>query len=93
MLGSTEQNLKDCKNNKQKCLTQLLLDGAVIVSSYALLLWLVDDKWMGAARAAKFYALFLALAYLFRYLDVDFQETLTRVAGIQIGTKLFGVLG
>lgn len=69
-----------------------MLDGLLIVFSYALLVYLVDGKHLHYGRAAMFYLLFLVLAYAFRYLDVDFQEQLTRVAGFQIGTKLFSAM-
>ena len=69
-----------------------MIDGAVIVLAYAMLLYLVDGASLQPWRAAKFYALFLVLAYALRYLDVDFQEQLTRVAGFQLGTKLFSAM-
>ena len=86
---STEQNLRKCKANPRKCVAQLMLDGLVIIGSYGMLLYLVEGTKLDPRKAAKFYVLFLILAYVFRYLDVDFQENLTRVAGFQIGTKLF----
>lgn len=89
---STEQSLKECRQHPGRCLRQLLVDGLVIVASYALLLYLVDGKLVDLRRVATFYALFLLLAYAFRALDVDFQEQLTRVAGFQLGTKLFAAL-
>ena len=90
--SSTEKALKDCKDHPRKCFRQLLIDGAVIVLAYAMLLYLVDGTALNPMRAAKFYGLFLVLAYVLRYLDVDFQEQLTRVAGFQLGTKLFSAM-
>lgn len=90
---STEQTLKECRQHPSKCLAQLMLDGAVIVASYALLTYLLDGRSLQWDRVARFYGLFLFLAFVFRYLDVDFQEQLTRVAGFQLGTKLFLALG
>lgn len=87
--NSTEQSLKECKANPRKCFAQLLLDGLVIIASYGSLVYLVDGKMVDPLKALKFYGLFLVIAYVFRYLDVDFQEQLTRVAGFQVGTKLF----
>lgn len=87
--NSTEQSLENCKEHPKKCLTQLMIDGLVIVLSYGMLVYLVDGRTLCPVKAAKFYVLFLVLAYAFRYLDVDFQEQLTRVAGFQVGTKLF----
>lgn len=89
MRTSTEQSLKNCKEHPKKCFRQLVIDGLVIVLSYGMLLYLVDGRPLDPIKAAKFFVLFLALAYAFRYLDVDFQEQLTRVAGFQVGTKLF----
>lgn len=89
---STEQSLKECQKQPTRCFRQLLLDGLVIISSYSLLLYLVDGRVVDVRRAVTFYALFLVLAFAFRWLDVDFQEQLTRVAGFQIGTKLFAAL-
>lgn len=86
---STEQSLQECKANPRKCFAQLLLDGLVIIASYGSLLYLLEGKVLDPQKAMTFYGLFLILAYTFRYLDVDFQEQLTRVAGFQIGTKLF----
>lgn len=91
-MKSTEQHLKQCADQPGKCARQLAIDGAVIVMSYAMLLYLLDGKIVEWRRALTFYALFLALAYAFRWLDVDFQEQLTRVAGFQLGTKLFAAL-
>lgn len=93
LVNSTEKALKDCKDHPRKCFRQLLIDGAVIVMSYGLLVFLLDGKILEVKRTVTFYGLFLLLAYAFRYLDVDFQEQLTRVAGFQIGTKLFGAIG
>lgn len=89
---STQQWLKGCKDRPTKCFRQLLVDGAVIISSFSVLSYLVDGTVVQWDRALKFYALFLAVAFVFRYLDVDFQENLTRVAGFQIGSKLFATL-
>lgn len=89
---STEANLKGCAQQPQKCARQLALDGAVIIASHALLVFLLDGKMLEWRRALTFYALFMVLAFAFRMLDVDFQEQLTRVAGFQLGTKLFGAL-
>lgn len=87
--SSTEQHLKKCKEQPGKCLSQLLLDGVVIIAAYALLLWAVEGGTLQVSKAVKFYVLFIGLAFVLRYLDVDFQEHLTRVAGFQLGTKLF----
>ena len=86
---STEQSVKECRTDPAKCLAQLMADGAVIIASYSLLLYVVDGQMVAWPKALKFYGLFLLLAFVFRYLDLDFQEQLTRVAGFQIGTKLF----
>ena len=86
---STEDSIRECKADPSKCLTQLMLDGAVIVLAYAALLYLVDGKQLAVPRALKFYVMFVVLAYVLRYLDVDFADQITRVAGFQLGTKLF----
>lgn len=86
---STEQSLKECRKQPAKCLRQLAVDGLIIVLSYALLLYLVDGKVVQWRRVGLFYALFMLLAFVFHALDVDYQEQLTRVAGFQLGTKLF----
>jgi hypothetical protein len=90
--NSTEQAVKECKKDPKKCVRQLLLDGVVIVASYGLLLYLVEGRTLAWTNIARFYAVFLVIAFVFRYLDLDFQEQLTRVAGFQVGTKLFMLL-
>lgn len=89
---STEKALKDCRQHPRRCFRQLLIDGMVIVLAYAVLVYLVDGASIDPMRAARFYGLFVVMAYVLRYLDVDFQEQLTRVAGFQLGTKLFSAL-
>lgn len=89
---STEQTLKECRKHPAKCLRQLAVDGFIIVASYAVLLYAVDGKAVQWRRVATFYALFMMLAFVFHSLDVDYQEQLTRVAGFQLGTKLFAAL-
>jgi hypothetical protein len=89
---STEQHLRQCKDHADKCARQLALDGLVIIASYALLLYLLEGEVVPWRRAATFYALFVALAFVFRWLDLGLYEQLTRVAGFQIGTKLFAAL-
>lgn len=79
----------DCKAQPAKCAYQIAVDGAVIVAAYALLVYALDGAVLAWAKALKFYALFFVLAFLLRYVNVDFQEQLTRVAGFQLGTKLF----
>lgn len=86
---STEESLKECKKDPGKCVSQLLLDGAVIILAYALLAYVVDGTILSATKALKFYALFMLLTFVLRWLDVDFQDQITRVAGFQLGTKLF----
>lgn len=81
--------MPECKDDTKKCVSQLALDGVVIVATYALLLWVVDDSVLAWTKALKFYVLYMFLAFVFKYLGVDFQDQLTRVAGIQLGSKLF----
>jgi hypothetical protein len=87
--NSTEDALKECREKPAKCLSHLALDAAVIVAAYGFLVWAVDGARLSPTKALKFYALFMVVAFVLRYLDVDFQDQLTRVAGFQIGTKLF----
>jgi hypothetical protein len=90
--NSTEQTLKECDRHPGKCLRQLLVDGAMIVIAYMVLLYAVDGQALGWRKAGKFYALFLGLAFVFRLLDLDYQDQLTRAAGFQLGSKLFMAL-
>lgn len=90
--NSSEDTLKACRDNPAKCIGQLMLDGLVIIAAYALLVWVVDSQCLTLRKAATFYAMFIFLAFVLRYLDVDFQDQLTRVAGFQLGTKLFMAL-
>jgi hypothetical protein len=89
---STEEAVHQCKEKPGKCARQLLLDGLVIVLAYAFLLYVVEGKVLAWVRGVKFYVLFLFVAFVLRYLDVDFQDQLTRVAGFQLGTKLFAAM-
>lgn len=83
------QSPVDCRKEPGKCTAQIVVDGAVIIFAYAVLLYAVEGAMLPWRRALKFYGLFVFLAFLLRYVNVDFQEQLTRVAGFQLGTKLF----
>lgn len=89
---STKESLERCKKDPRKCVRQLFVDGLVIVLGYAFLVYVVEGKVVSPRRALKFYALFIFVAFVLRYLNVDFQDQLTRVAGFQLGTKLFAAM-
>jgi hypothetical protein len=82
---------ESCGSNLGACMQRTLLDGAAIVLAYAVIVYVTDGKVLGACKIAKFYALFVALAFMFRFVGADLDQ-LTRVAGFQVGLKLFGVL-
>ena len=73
-------------------MTKTLGEGLVIIVAYMMLLLVVEGKHLKWQNAAKFYALFVGLSLLFRWLDIELQDQLTRVAGFQLGTKLFFAL-
>ena len=80
-----------CAGDYARCVRKAALDGLALLLGYALLVAAVDGKPPRARAMAKFYGLFIALALLFRWMDVDVDQ-LTRVAGFQLGIKLFQVL-
>jgi hypothetical protein len=80
-----------CAGDYARCVRKAALDGIVLLLGYALLVFAVDGKLPRGAKVAKFYGLFIALALLFRWMDADVDQ-LTRVAGFQLGVKLFQVL-
>lgn len=80
-----------CGGDYTKCVRKAALDGFALVLGYALLMVAVDGKAPRPRSMAKFYGLFIGLALLFRYMDVEVDQ-LTRVAGFQLGIKLFQVL-
>lgn len=69
-----------------------LVDGLAIIVAYAFIVYVTEHRLLSALKVVKFYGLFAALAFLFRLMSVELDQ-LTRVAGFQLGIKLFSVLG
>ena len=90
---SSEETDQDasCTSDVRVCLRRTLVDGGAIIAAYAVILYATDGVMPSPHKVIKFYLLFAALAFLFRLLDADLDQ-LTRVAGFQLGLKLFGVL-
>ena len=71
---------------------KLIVEGAAVCASFALLAYLSDSATPDWQRMFKFMAMWVALSYFFRVMDFEFKDKLGLAVGIQLGTKTFGLL-
>ena len=90
MMAGSSSNQK-CDDDLEKCMGKTLVDGLVIVLAYAIVAYAVEGRMLDLTKVVKYYGLFVALAFIFRYVNADMNQ-LTRVAGVQVALKLFGVM-
>ena len=81
-----------CGSDLTQCMRRTLADGVAIIVAYSVIVYATEGKLLSLPKVLKFYGLFVALAFLFRFMNADMDQ-LTRVAGFQLGLKLFGVMG
>lgn len=87
-----EEEEETCGQDLTQCMRRTLVDGVAIIVAYSVIVYATEGKMLSTPAVLKFYGLFVALAFLFRFMNADMDQ-LTRVAGFQLGLKLFGVLG
>jgi len=78
--------------NPMKALGQVVVDGIVIAASYAFLSCALENCTMNVGSLITFFSVFIPLGFFLRTMDLEYQETLGRVAMFQVGTKIFNVL-
>ena len=103
-LNTIKDNLKDssklrldkCKEDPATCLQQIVVDGLAIVAMYILALYVVDGLPPSSAyvqnNAIKFLGLYISCSYLLRYLDVDYEDALSRGAAMVVAAKFVSVM-
>lgn len=89
---STKDNTQKCKTKPLKCLRQIVLDGVIIVSLYSLLTRVVDNVMPNLDDMVGFLAIWTALMFLLKNLDIDNTDQFYRVAFFGIASKVFGIL-
>jgi hypothetical protein len=76
-----------------KALSQVIVDGIVIAVSYVFLSCALDKcSSVNTNGVITFFSVFIPLGFFLRTMDLEYQETLGRVAMFQIGTKIFNSL-
>ena len=81
-----------CRTNPRACFMQLMTDGVALVAAFSLLVYVLDGALPPVGRVLNFYALYVAITFSLKWLDVEFQDQIPRVAGFQIGNKIFTAL-
>ena len=87
-----EQNQQKPMYRPMRALGQVVLDGIIIAVSYAFLSCALENCEIKIQGLVTFFSVFIPLGFFLRTMDLEYQETLGRVAMYQIGTKLFNVL-
>jgi len=79
--------------NPTKALAQVIVDGIVIAASYVFLSVALDNgDSVKMSGLVTFFSVFIPLGFFLRTMDLEYQETLGRVAMFQVGTKVFNIL-
>lgn len=89
---STKDNTQNCKTKPLKCLRQIVFDGVIIVSLYSLLTRVIDNVVPNIDDMIGFLAIWTAVMFLLKNLDIDNADQFYRVAFFSIATKVFGIL-
>jgi hypothetical protein len=88
-----EDNKAKNMYNPAKALGQVIVDGIVIATSYAFLSCALDScDTIKTNGLVTFFSVFIPLGFFLRTMDLEYQETLGRVAMFQVGTKVFNIL-
>lgn len=89
---STQNNTQKCKTKPLKCLRQIVFDGIVVVTLYSLLTRVVDHQVPNIDDMLGFLAMWTAVMFLLKNLDIDQADQFYRVAFFSIASKVFGIL-
>lgn len=74
-------------------LRQVALEALLIVGSYAVLAFMLEDGTSFSLDGiATFLAIFIPISFVLRCADVDYKDQLARVALFQLGVKIFNTL-
>lgn len=90
--GSTKENTQNCKQRPLRCLRQIVLDGVMVCILYSILAHMVDGVVPNFDKIFLFLALWTAIMFLLKSLDVEQSDQFSRVAFWTIATKVFGIL-
>lgn len=90
--NSTRDNTVKCKEKPSECLRQIMLDGFVIIGLYSLLTNIVDGESPDLDKIVGFLALWTAIMFLLKSLDIEQSDQFSRVAFWTIASKVFGIL-
>ena len=90
--NSTKENTVKCKEKPMDCLRQIILDGVIICVLYSILTHMIDGVPPDIDRIFGFLAVWTAIMFLLKALDVEQSDQFARVAFWTIATKVFGIL-
>lgn len=75
-----------------KCLWRVAMDALVIVGVYGLLTMLIEERAPRLDALVTFLSLFVPIGFGLHMMKLDYADQLVRVAGFQLGTKIFATL-
>jgi hypothetical protein len=75
-----------------KCLWRVAMDAVVIVGVYGLLTLLIEERVPRIDALLTFLSLFVPIGFGLHMMKLDYADQLVRVAGFQLGTKIFTTL-
>lgn len=94
--ASSKVRLDKCKEDRVACLQQIVTDGVALVSMYMLALYVIDGVVPTVDylqhHALKYLVLYVTCSYVLRYLDVDYEDALSRGAAVVVAAKFVTVL-
>ena len=88
----SQNNTRDCRKSPSRCLAQLTLDSALIAVLFTGLAWFLDTRVPTLDQGISFVAIFTAIGFLLKYLQVEYEEQLGRAAGFTLANKVLGLL-
>lgn len=94
--GSTKMTYDKCKEDRTRCLLQVIIDGIALVSMYMLAIYVIDGTVITMKylknQAAKYMLIYTVCSFVLRYLDVDYEDALSRGAAVVIAAKFVTAL-
>ena len=81
-----------CHERPWPCLQQLVIGTLAIGVAWTAIAWYVDAKPPNVRHLLKFWAIYLPVAFLLRWMDVEIQDKLAIAAGMTIGNKMVQIL-
>lgn len=94
---SSKSAFDRCKQSPGVCIRQVLIDAFVLIGMYSLTIYAIEGPDLftvdyAKTSLAKYFVLYVACSFVLRYLDVDYEDALSRGAAMLIAGKMVTVM-